>query len=135
MNREMVIYSKGRPEKKIREKEADAEYEDWIYGEPPHDVDFVRVIGDEVVRVETMKIGGEKVVKTEREVDLGGPKVASAAQNEEHPVKAPSLRRPGEEAPGTRPGSGSPSTKVPNPTPPSNGPPEPQFRADQVSNF
>src|SRR5690348_10473920 len=41
MNREMVIYAKGRPEKKIREKDGDTEYEDWIYGEPPHDVDFI----------------------------------------------------------------------------------------------
>ena len=74
MNREMVIYAKGRPEKKIREKQDDGtEYEDWIYGEPPQDVDFVRVIGDEVVRVETMKVGGEKMVRTEKEIDLGGP--------------------------------------------------------------
>ena len=70
MNREMVIYSKGRPEKKIREKDADTEYEDWIYGNPPQDVDFVRVVGDQVIRVETMKVNGEKIVKTENEVDL-----------------------------------------------------------------
>ena len=37
MNREMVIYSKGRPPKKVREKNGETEYEDWIYGEPPHD--------------------------------------------------------------------------------------------------
>jgi hypothetical protein len=100
MNREMVIYAKGRPGNKIREKDAQgAEYEDWIYGEPPQDVDFVRIMGDEVVRVETMKVGGQKIVKTEKEVDLGGPAVATAAQKEERPTKAPSLRRPGEEAP------------------------------------
>src|SRR5207237_10374772 len=34
MNREMVIYSKGRPPKKDREKDGDTEYEEWIYGEP-----------------------------------------------------------------------------------------------------
>jgi hypothetical protein len=121
MNREMVIYAKGRPEKKIREKDDQgSEYEDWIYGEPPHDVDFVRVVGDEVVRVETMKVGGEKVVRTEKEVDLGGPTVASAAQKEDKPVKAPTLRRPGEEAPNTKP-SGGPA----NPTPIPNIPPPP----------
>src|SRR4051812_19744740 len=124
MNREMVIYAKGRPEKKIREKQEDgAEYEDWIYGEPPQDVDFVRVIGDEVVRVETMKVGGEKMVRTEKEVDLGGPAVASAAQKEEHPVKAPTLRRPGEESTAPRPGNGDPS-HIPNNTTP---PQSPQF--------
>jgi len=64
MNREMVIYSKGRPEKKVREKDGETEYEDWIYGDPPQDVDFVRVVGDEVIRVETMKVDGQKIVRT-----------------------------------------------------------------------
>lgn len=125
MNREMVVYAKGRPEKKIREKdEQGTEYEDWIYGEPPRDVDFVRVVGDEVMRVETMKVGGEKVVRTEKEVDAtGGPTVASAAQKEDKPTKAPTLRRPGEEAPTTRPSGGSsaptPIPDVPHPPGPS----------------
>ena len=121
MNREMVIFAKGRPEKKIREKNAETEYEDWIYGEPPHDVDFVRVVGDQVVRVETMKVGGEKIVHTEKEVELGGSGVETAAQKEERPVKAPTLRRPGEEAPRSqRPaGSSSPApTRVPDVPPP-----------------
>ena len=104
MNREMVIYAKGRPPKKEREKDAQGtEYEEWIYGEPPQDVDFVRLVGDEVVRVESMKVSGEKTVRTEKEVDLGGPAVATAAQKEEHPVKAPTLRRPGEETPPNSP--------------------------------
>jgi hypothetical protein len=46
MNREMLIYAKGRPPKKIREKDGEVEYEEWIYGEPPQDVDFVRMVGD-----------------------------------------------------------------------------------------
>lgn len=127
MNREMVIYAKGRPEKKIREKDAETEYEDWIYGNPPQDVDFVRVVGDQVVRVETMKVNGEKILRTEKEVDLGGPGVATAAQKEERPVNAPTLRRPGEEVPNTRPaGSSNPApTPIPNiPQPPSG--PQPQ---------
>jgi len=114
MNREMVIYSKGRPEKKIREKDGETDYEDWIYGEPPHDVDFVRVVGDEVVRVETMKVGGDKVVKTEKEINLSGPTVATAAQQENRPAKAPTLRRPGEEAPTPGPNVG-PSRPAPVP--------------------
>jgi hypothetical protein len=104
MNREMVIYAKGRPPKKDRERDPQGtEYEEWIYGEPPQDVDFVRLVGDEVVRVETMKVNGQKTVRTDKEVDLGGPTVATAAQKEEHPAKAPSLRRPGEEAPPNSP--------------------------------
>jgi hypothetical protein len=124
MNREMVIYAKGRPEKKIREKdEQGTDYEDWIYGEPPADVDFVRVVGDEVVRVETMKVDGEKMVRTEKEIDLGGPTVAAAAQKEEHSVKAPTLRRPGEEPTSPRPGAADP-VHIPNTTtaPPSSPP-------------
>ena len=124
MNREMVIYSKGRPEKKVREKDGGSEYEDWIYGEPPHDVDFIRVVGDEVVRVETMKVNGEKVLRTEKEVELGGPTVASAAQKENKPVKAPTLRRPGEEPPSTGSGTG---TSTPPPVTPIPNSPGPQF--------
>jgi len=129
MNREMVIYSKGRPDKKIREKdEKGAEYEDWVYGDPPKDVDFVRIVGDEVVRVETMKVNGEKIVKTEKEIDTGGPQVAVAAQNEQkQQTKAPTLRRPGEEPVQQRPMSAP--TPLPNTTgggpnsSPSDGPP------------
>lgn len=121
MNREMVIYAKGRPPNKIREKdEQGAEYEDWIYGEAPQEVDFVRLVGDEVVRVETMKVNGEKEVRTEKEIDLGGPAVASAAGKEEQPVKAPTLRRPGEDAP-EKGSAGSVPIQIPDttaPTPP-----------------
>lgn len=129
MNREMVIYSKGRPDKKIREKDdKGTEYEDWVYGDPPKDVDFVRIVGDEVVRVETMKVNGEKIVKTEKEIDTGGPQVAVAAQNEQkQQTKAPTLRRPGEEPVQQRPMSAP--TPLPNTTgggpnsTPSGGPP------------
>lgn len=126
MNREMVIYAKGRPGKKIREKDGETDYEDWIYGEPPQDVDFVRMVGDEVVRVETMKVGGEKIVRTEKEIDLGGSAVATAAQKETQPIKGPTLRRPGEEGPGAPPDDGpKPADKVPD----NRTSPPPQFVA------
>lgn len=131
MNREMVIYAKGRPPKKIREKDNGVEYEDWIYGDPPQDVDFVRVVGDEVIRVENIKVGGEKTVRTQKEVELGGPTVARAAQKENKPTKAPTLRRPGEEAPASNSGSGTstpgPVAPIPSaPTPPQFGSPSAQ---------
>ena len=98
MNTEMVVHAKGKPPKKVREKEGDIEYEEWIYGEAPADVDFVRIIGDEVVRIETMKVGGEKIVRTEREVILPKPEDTEAKKEEqERPANAPSLRRPGED--------------------------------------
>jgi hypothetical protein len=119
MNREMVIYAKGRPPKKERERDPEGtEYEEWIYGDPPQDVDFVRLVGDEVVRVETMKVNGEKTVRTEKEIDLGGPAVATAAQKEQHPVKGPTLRRPGEEAPPNSPSGPSHLVDTPPPAQP-----------------
>ena len=127
MNQEMVIHAKGRPPKKVREKDGDTEYEEWIYGEPPQDVDFVRIVGDEVVRVETMKVGGEKVVRTEKEVVLDQPE-KEAQKQEERPPNAPSLRRPGEDSDQVpKPADGAnpmPPPVMPQPTSPpgNNGP-------------
>ena len=124
MNREMVTYAKGRPPKKIREKDGETEYEDWIYGEPPQDVDFVRLVGDEVVRVETMKVDGEKIVRTEKEIELAPkPTLAQTAETEPRPANAPTLRRPGEELPNDSPktmpsGGGAPPPLPPPPQPP-----------------
>ena len=119
MNKEMVIDALGRPPKRIREADGEVEYEEWIYGAPPADVQFVRFVNDEVIRVEHIQVGGEKVVKTAREVKLNAvtgaativdpnaPQTASAQPPAEaaqanaeakKPAKAPTLRRPGEEA-------------------------------------
>ena len=116
MNREMVMASKGRPPKKIREKDGEVEYEEWIYGEPPADVDFVRLVGDEVVRLESMKVDGEKVVRTEKEVDLSST-VAKSSAPEERPPNAPSLRRPGEEPDPNSPAGGAAPRPLPPPDP------------------
>ena len=125
MNREMVIYAKGRAPKKIREKDGDVEHEDWIYGDPPADVDFVRLVGDEVVRVETMKVNGDKQIRTEKEVILDAPTaVAKDQQPQERPANAPSLRRPGEDVPTAQPGVVTVPSKLPRPPdPPDNSPP------------
>jgi hypothetical protein len=100
MDQEMVLHAKGKPPRKVRERDGETEYEEWIYGEPPADVDFVRIVGDEVVRVETMKVGGEKIVRTEKEVVLPQRDKDKEAKKEpgERPANAPSLRRPGEDA-------------------------------------
>jgi hypothetical protein len=98
MNTEMVIHAKGKPPKKVREKEGETEYEEWIYGEPPADVDFVRIVSEEVVRIETMRVGGEKIVRTEKEVILPKPEDQEAnKEGHDRPANAPSLRRPGED--------------------------------------
>jgi hypothetical protein len=98
MNTEMVLHAKGKAPKKVREKDGDIDYEEWIYGDPPQDVDFVRIVGDEVVRVETMKVGGQKIVRNEKEVILERPDKDTEAKQEDRPPNAPSLRRPGEDS-------------------------------------
>jgi len=132
MNREMVMHAKGRPEHKVREREKGVDYEEWIYGEPPQEVAFVRFVGDEVVQLELMTVNGEKIVRTDKEVDLAktaaesapatggqGPETSgqpagsvatSGTQPAKKPAKAPTLRRPGEAAP-------EPSLQNPMPRP------------------
>jgi hypothetical protein len=70
MNGDLVLAAKGQPGRKVRETDGGTEYEEWIYGEPPQEMTFVRFLGDEVVRLETITVDGRKTVKTEREVDL-----------------------------------------------------------------
>ncbi len=148
MNREMVQYSKGRPPRKIREKEGDLEYEEWIYGEPPQDVEFIRLVGDEVVQVKIMKMAGEKIVRTEKEVFLesDGASVTAAASTEAAPAtpppggpqKQPTLRRPGEPMPDAPGSTGGGPIIVPDREPvdpdspqrPSGPPPNSQLRQD-----
>jgi|SRR5579864_8515922 len=111
MNREMVVYSKGRPEQKVREHDSLGDYEEWIYGHPPQEVEFVRIYGDEVKRVELMKLDGEKIVKTQAEVavpvaggipttDVASAQTQQAGSANQQPAaggKAPTLMRPGEQ--------------------------------------
>jgi hypothetical protein len=52
MNQEMVVAAMGRPEHKVRERDADGyDTEDWIYGSPPGPTTFVTFSGDTVIRV------------------------------------------------------------------------------------
>jgi hypothetical protein len=124
MNEEMVVHAKGKPPKKVRERDGETEYEEWIYGEPPADVDFVRLVSDEVVRVETMKVGGEKIVRTEKEVVLQQPERDAKTDPEVRPASAPTMRRPGEDAEDVPKPADGPAHRPPSvPDPP--GPPGP----------
>jgi hypothetical protein len=121
MNQEMVLHAKGKPPKKVRERDGETEYEEWIYGEPPADVDFVRIVGEEVVRVETMKVGGEKIVRTEKEIIVAQPEREAKKEPEVRPPNAPSLRRPGEDSEDVpKPANGAaplpPPTDLPQPS-------------------
>jgi hypothetical protein len=136
MNRDLVAMAKGRPDQKVREREETTDYEEWIYGQPPQDVSFVRFVGDEVVQVKTMSVDGKKLVRTEKEIDMkelspalaqnsqpapgeqappqaGAPAGQTASQNGQGtqparggPTKKPTLKRPGEVAPARPPISG-----------------------------
>jgi hypothetical protein len=139
MDREMVTYALGRPPQKYRDKEADGtEYEEWIYGAPPAEVEFVRFVGDEVIRIETMKVDGTKVVRTDKEIVIPQqqPEVAQQAQppapgqpqaqpqqtqpgggtaDDDSASSRPSLRRPGEEV--GQPNPQDRPKKIPGPVP------------------
>lgn len=134
MNREMVVYALGRPPKKYREQN----YEEWIYGAPPDPVQFVRFVGDEVVRLETMTVDGQKTIRSEKEVDLkptvaqsqpapgGMPGQPDAQQpaDSAQTTKRPSLRRPGE-APTPTQDTHTGNTPLPGAPRPGDPPPMP----------
>jgi hypothetical protein len=122
MDKDMVMASMGRADKKIRDNDGKEDYEEWMYGEPPKEVNFVRFVGDRVVRVETMKVDGEKIVRTQKEVDLDSANATTLAkkqeaQPEEQPSDAPTLLRPGEKTVTATPGA----RQDPSQTPPAGG--------------
>jgi hypothetical protein len=117
MDKEMVLRAVGRPPRRIRETKDNHEIEEWIYGAPPQDVEFIRFMGEKVVSIEDMNVAGEKRERTEDEVgDLGGALNASTQQHtrpdamsapagnsgtsvaDDERRSAPSLLRPGEKS-------------------------------------
>ncbi len=61
MDRDMVLLSKGRPDRKVRDFKDGVETEDWIYGIPPGDVTFVTFEDGKVIRVKESygAVGGQ----------------------------------------------------------------------------
>ena len=74
MNTDMVIFAKGQPVTKSREIDGQMPFEEWIYGTPPEEVDFVRVNGNRVIRVEQAKDGEPLQIFTE---DVVSPMLVS----------------------------------------------------------
>jgi hypothetical protein len=110
MNREMVLKAVGQPDQKVREMDGQTPFEEWIYGTPPHEVQFVRFNGNRVIRLEIADVGQPPIIRDKDETDgyFAGQFVHQvrlgdappAASNQEHgPTAAPSLRQPGEELP------------------------------------
>jgi hypothetical protein len=117
MSTEMVLFARGQPENKTREMDGQKPFEEWIYGRPPQEVDFVRFSGNHVIRLEVAKIGETPVIFTKNEVEglmrTDGSPLEDAASNTktvqmgdaernpdtQAPAAPPSLRKPGEELP------------------------------------
>jgi hypothetical protein len=85
-------------------------------------VEFVRFVGDEVVKLETMKVDGTKTVKVDKEIDLESvTKVAKKDDDAGKPPNTPTLRRAGEESDAPLPGGSGTAPRdnrpqnVPNP--------------------
>jgi hypothetical protein len=128
------VYAMGRAPKKVRDKDGDTEYEEWIYGEPPKEVNFVRFVGDRVIRIETMKVDGEKEVRTAKEIDLDAghdARTVAKKQTDDSPSdekkSGPSLMRPGETTVTATPGAPNRTPmpggqQGPNPTTPGQPP-------------
>jgi hypothetical protein len=117
MSTDMVLFAMGQPDGKSREIEGQMPFEEWIYGKPPKDVEFVRINGNRVIRLEVAKMGETPVIFTKDEVEGlmrtdGTPldptrsnvRVAKAGDVQRDPDKEaaaapPSLRNPGETLP------------------------------------
>lgn len=122
MNTDMVMFAKGPPTTKSREMDGQMPFEEWVYGTPPEEVDFVRINGNRVIRVEIAKDGRPLQIFTADVVSpmlmsAGTPELAQAKTrtiklgdvetdpNREEAAPPPSLRNPGETLP-ANPGGG-----------------------------
>lgn len=116
MDRDMVVYSKGQPNRKVRETGEDGKpFEIWIYGDPPQPVEMIRLQGSFVTRVQLARVGEPIEERTENEMGdyWGNQPVVAANQHqvqlgdqtaadrteENAPRSAPTLRKPGEQLP------------------------------------
>ena len=116
MSTDMVLFAKGQPDGKTREMDGQMPFEEWIYGKPPQTVEFVRVNGNRVIRVEIAKTGEEPTIFTKDQVEglmrtdgtpldpAAEPRVAKNGDvqrdpNTQEAAPPPSLKKPGETLP------------------------------------
>lgn len=69
MSIDMVLFTLGKPERKVREMDGQTPFEEWIYGQPPADVQFVRINGNRVIRVEVARMGKPPVIFDKDQVE------------------------------------------------------------------
>jgi hypothetical protein len=122
MSTDMVLFALGQPEKKSREVEGQMPFEEWIYGHPPQDVNFVRINGNRVIRVEIAKLGQPLEIFTHDEVaglmTTDGKSVLDAEVHEIHPVQLGDVHRdPDTQSPTAPPTLRAPGEKLPSDDP------------------
>ena len=57
MNLEMLMYAMGQPRYKYHEMDGQMPIDIWVYGVPPQPVTFVRINGNQIIRVEIARPG------------------------------------------------------------------------------
>jgi hypothetical protein len=120
MTTDMVTFALGRPDQKIRETEGQMPYEEWIYGTAPDPVQFVRINGNRVIRVEVAAVGKPPQIWEKDEVEgmmrtdntplspEAAPRTVAMGDVERNPdtqapAAPPSLRKDGETLPSDDP--------------------------------
>jgi hypothetical protein len=114
MDRKMVLAAMGEPVSKVRELvpgSTTRRYEEWIYGQAPQTVRFVRFEGDRVSQLRIAALGKPIAIHTENEmrgyldpedaheVAMGD---AKPGNGEDGRAKPPTMLKPGEAAPGSQ---------------------------------
>jgi hypothetical protein len=125
MTIDMVMFAMGQPDQKIRETEGQMPFEEWVYGKPPEPVQFVRINGNRVIRLEIAAVGKPPQIFDKDEVDGMMRTDGSPLAPEQHPrtvalgdvgprdpntqeaAPPPSLRKDGEALPQDDPRSTS----------------------------
>jgi hypothetical protein len=135
MSTDMLLFAMGQPDHKSREMDGQTPFEEWIYGRPPQEVDFVRVNGTRVIRVEVAKMGETPVIFSKDEVaglmrtdgtplipSQPGTRTVGMGDTEHNPdtqaaEAPPTLRNPGEELPADQKGGVMKPVRFPKPKP------------------
>jgi len=116
MSTEMVLYTMGPPSTKTRETEGQMPFEEWIYGQPPKDVQFVRINGNRVIRLEIAKMGETPVILIKDEVTglMRSDGTPLTPASEAHTTRIGDVQRdPDTQAPGAPPSLRKPGEKLP----------------------
>jgi hypothetical protein len=112
----MVLFTLGQPQRKVRETHDQMPFEEWIYGAPPEPVQFVRINGNRVIRVEIAKVGEQPEIFTKDEVEglMRTDGTPAIAVNQGHPVQLGDVQRnPDTQAPAPPPTLTNPGEKLP----------------------